>query len=326
MNEKVSIFIDKLSIEKIVNEKLGESIHIPKTPIDNQFSVEHNFRDFQNVKDATLFINCNSDDNQKLSFTSYMSTKYYENNEVYVDCHTVKNSIGNYIFVHGLFEDDLTKYNVLIKELNKNQINVFIIKLPYHFERKPLESKFSGEYFWSADIYRSAYAFKQGVYDLYQLYCYIKQSTQQPVFIMGFSMGGCISLILYSIFPELDGLFLINPVSHLTKISWEHSLFQSIKHVLLQYDFTFEKLFRIFQSLEPLIHPTQSYPKQNIVLARAIYDQFVEKEDYDNLEKKWALKHVIQYNAGHMNIFRVPKLSTDIVNFFKRSNSALFPN
>jgi len=50
--------------------------------------------------------------------------------------------------------------------LNELKFNVFLMELPFHFNRKPAESFFSGEYFISADLLRARNAFIQSIYDI----------------------------------------------------------------------------------------------------------------------------------------------------------------
>lgn len=57
--------------------------------------------------------------------------------------------------------------------------NTYYFTLPYHFEREPNESLFSGEYMVSAHLERTVQASKQAVVDLRQLINWVK-ITKRP--------------------------------------------------------------------------------------------------------------------------------------------------
>lgn len=58
--------------------------------------------------------------------------------------------------------------------------NMYYFTLPYHFERKPDQSLFSGEYMVSANIERTVQATRQAVADLRALIKWIKANKMVP--------------------------------------------------------------------------------------------------------------------------------------------------
>jgi len=64
------------------------------------------------------------------------------------------------------------------------------MELPFHFNRKPAESFFSGEYFISADLLRARNAFIQSIYDIEASRNLIGNINTLPCLLVGFSMGG----------------------------------------------------------------------------------------------------------------------------------------
>lgn len=316
MNEQSSRYVDNIAINKIIDTKLSKVSHSPK---DSRFKlIEGNpFEDFESINSEAFNYKCIKEDNQeKLRFQSFIHTPYNENDDVSVIVYNTENAIGNIVFVHGLYEDNLSIYQFLIKMFNSLGLNVYLMMLPYHYDRKPEKSVFSGEYFWSADIARSQWALKQAVYDLYATYRIVSDKSSLPLSITGFSMGGCVSMILASACREIDNLFIINSVSILSKLTWESKLLVNIKNELCNYGYCYEDVKKSFADFEPLTRQNGCLREKNVVLAYGIYDQIVLQEDYEYLINNMDLKNIIKCSAGHLNILRVPKLANDISNTF----------
>lgn len=316
MNEQSSRYVDTIAINKIIETKLSKVSHSPK---NSRFKlIEGNpFEDIDNIDIDSIDVKYSTEDNlEKLRFKSFINTSYDENDCVSVIAYNAENAIGNIIFVHGLFEDNLSIYQFLITMLNKMGLNVYLMMLPYHYDRKPKDSFFSGEYFWSADVTRSQWALKQAAYDLYVTHRIVSDRSNLPVYLTGFSMGGCISLILASVCRDIDNLFIINSVSVLSKLTWESKLLVNIKNDLLNNGYCLEDVKNAMSNFEPLSRQNSYLHEKNIVLAYGLYDQIVFQEDYEYLINKINFNEVIKYSAGHLNILRVPKLANDILSFF----------
>ena len=200
--------------------------------------------------------------------------------------------------------------------LNDLNLNVFYMVLPYHYNRKPAESLFSGEYFLSADIYRTKSAFKQAVYDIHTSFQFIDSLNALPTIIVGYSIGGCISFRYYTLNQKAVGLFLINPASDISSLIWENPLMSCIRKDLEKCEFDFEATESIFRELDPVRNLPSRFDTGKVIVAYSVYDQIVEKEGQEKFIERAGFKKVQQYQAGHLNIFRVPRLSKDVYNFF----------
>ncbi len=313
MDEASSKFVDQIAMQRLINDKLKRVHHAPDQSLA---TVDTSFRDFKNL--SLLPVDVTEIAREKyteISFRSPIRTRYEENNWVKGRCFCAQESVGEVVFVHGLYEDNMDIYKFFISMLNEQGMNVHLMVLPYHYERTPKESAFSGEYFWSADVYRSALAFKQAVYDLCQFYSYVKAKSGRSVWIVGFSMGGGIGLSLVSLIP-IDGIFVINPVCNITELMWHSALFSTIKIDLEANHWSFEDIKDKYSIYEPLNISDIKISKDKVVMAKGLYDQINDPRNYDLFNQKWGLKHELSYHAGHLNILRVPKLAMDITNFY----------
>lgn len=315
MNESSSIYVDKIAIEKIKTEKLGRVSNSPKDSLFNDIAnlEEHIKLSFsRNIKDIRLE-QCR---HSIFRFISPVKTPYPENN--YAVYHLFKSqckTIGSIIFVHGLFDDNKINYNFLFSGLNKSGFDVYLLILPYHYERKPMRSYFGGEYFWSADILRTKWALLQSVEDFITLFRYLIYNTHEPVYLVGFSMGGGIVLNAEAYCKEAKGIFLISSISSISRLPWESPVLDSIKNELISNNINIDYVVDQLKHFDPLSGAYMSSDKTMIVYGK--YDQVIEKKFYEDLLDRIKPAKYIKYNAGHLNMLRVPRLANDISLFFQ---------
>ena len=246
----------------------------------------------------------------------YKTLPYKENNSIYLHNSQCDDNIGNILFIHGLYDEHLLNYTFLIKMLNELKFNVYIMELPYHHKRKPKNSIFSGEYFLSADVYRTKKAFIQSIYDVEACMQFINYVDKKPLLLVGFSMGGFISLKYYTIKNKINGVVLINPVVSLSRLVWESHILESIRNDLRKHGWNEKATEAVFEEVEVFNRTYSDVNFKSVALLYSIYDQLIEEKKYKAFIEKTNVKNVNIYHAGHLNILRVPKLSKDIYNFF----------
>ncbi|HOM01631.1 MAG TPA: alpha/beta hydrolase [Acetivibrio sp.] len=322
MNEASSKFVDNLAIEKLLKEKLIKVTHKPQNLIIDEgeriFDGLYKYElDMSTVKLVEGDKNVN-----RFEIPSSMKTEdYIENNTIYLYCHPAKEPICNILLLHGLYDDNMFNYAFLIKMLNELKFNVFFMELPFHFNRKPAESSFSGEYFVSADLLRSRNAFIQSIYDIETARKLICNINALPCLLVGFSMGGCISFRYHILKGSFTGTFLINPVTDMLTLVWDNPLLVKVRKDLEDHGFGKEKVADVFKILDPCENINTDFNVDNIAIVYSIYDQIVgEGKNRIFVEKieNAGLKKVFDYHAGHLNILRVPRLSNDIYDFFMK--------
>lgn len=317
MNESSSKFVDQFALEKLLNEKLSKVHH---SPVHSFFNEDKSFfTGFENVGFDAVALTINQADlsHQLIKIPSFIEGPYTENNNIYLHFHPTAEARGNILLVHGLFDDNLINYNFLIQLLKEAGFNVFIFILPYHYERKPAVSLFSGEFFWSGDLYRSQHAAKQAIFDLKTAVGLVSHLAQLPTIIAGFSMGGCVSLRYFLLENRVAGLFLINPVTRLSQLIWESPLLHTVQNDLETAGYDINQAQTYFQMLDPIKNFNPSLATKQIAIGYSIYDQIIEGWTYQHFIAKFGLENVFSYHAGHLNILRVPKLSNDIAQFFQ---------
>jgi predicted esterase len=317
MNEMSSKFVDSFAVEKLINEKLSKVSHSPLNSLFKYNSIsfeELENRSFHNSKVEKLV---NKSGISVFSMPSYYNSSIYEENDkVYIYHYPANEPKCNVLLLHGLFDDNMANYMYLIKQLNTLNINVFFMLLPYHFERMPAESYFSGEYFFSADVYRTCNAIKQSVFDIEASMQFIESLDGLKTILTGFSMGGCMAFKYFLLKKQTVKTFLFNPVTDLTRLVLDNQLLVTIGRDILKSGFDMEEYTKLLAALDPCENANFNLNNKNIAMAYSLYDQIIEENKYKKFLVKTGIRNVFVYSAGHLNVLRVPRLAKDIINFY----------
>ncbi|HLG28921.1 MAG TPA: alpha/beta hydrolase family protein, partial [Candidatus Brocadiales bacterium] len=125
-----------------------------------------------------------------VKFPSPVQTKHAKNNTVHGLYFKAsgKKDFATVILLHGWGRSNLWKEKKIALNLARNNINCFILKLPFHFERMP-EGTWSGEYFITGDIHRTVEGTRQLVIEVRTVSSWLRKQVEKVV-ISGISLGG----------------------------------------------------------------------------------------------------------------------------------------
>ncbi|KNY26965.1 hypothetical protein [Pseudobacteroides cellulosolvens] len=317
MNETSSKFVDSFAVEKLINEKLLKVSHSPLNSLFKNSNISFEDLDHLSFDKSKAEKLVNRDGITSFCMPSYCKSNHYvENDKVYVYYFPAENPKSNILLLHGLFDDNMANYMYLIKQLNIFNVNVFIMLLPYHFERKPYQSSFSGEYFFSADIYRLCNAISQSMFDIEASLSFIKAFNGLETTLTGFSMGGCMAFKYYILKRQTVKTFLFNPVTELSRLVLDNPLLITIGRDILNSGFDMGKYTRMLEELDPCENIDYQIDNSMISVAYSIYDQIISENKYKTFIRKTGIRNVSVYSAGHLNVLRVPRLATDIIDFY----------
>jgi pimeloyl-ACP methyl ester carboxylesterase len=316
MNEESSKFVDKLAMEKLINEKLAKVRHSP----DNSYFSDRNIS-YEGINEISLLkseitLVETAKGVSLFHIPSFFKQEFYmENNTIPVYLYPSPEAKGNLLIVHGLFDDNMVNFLFLITQLCSLNFNVFFMVLPYHFSRKPGESFFGGEYFFSGDLYRTRNAFKQAVLDVEAAIQLINFHNSMPANILGFSMGGCVAFQYYLLKKGKIKTFLLNPVTEFKRLAWDNNLLLSIGRDLEESALREEEILKVFGDLDPCEKIGLDFSADNLAIGCSAFDQVIGKRKYDSFIRRTQIKNVVEYSAGHLNVLRVPRLARDIQRF-----------
>ncbi|WP_017150305.1 alpha/beta hydrolase family protein [Bacillus bingmayongensis] len=223
------------------------------------------------------------------------------------------------ILVHGWRMDSTDRIkNIFKKKMMDLGWNMYYFTMPYHFDREPESSLYSGEYMVSANIERTVQASRQAVVDLRALIHWIKANRSGRIILIGISLGGFITNLTALVEPKIDVLASIFYANRLSYSIWNTNPGKFIRKDLEHHGVTYDDLINYWKITEP----SQTVPKikkENILLISGKHDLYVHSEDTDYLWESWERPMRYIYNCGHAGIvLKRKKIATDTINFIRK--------
>lgn len=240
----------------------------------------------------------------------------------YVRGESFLNEVGNkpnVIFVHGWRMKGFDRVKKIFHDSIMNNLgwNMYYYTLPYHLERQPEASLYSGEFMVSANINRTVESTRQAIVDLRALIQWMKNNKQGPVIIIGVSLGGFISNLVATLESEIDALVSIFYSNRLSYSIWNTIPGKYIRRDLESHGVNYNDLVKYWE----LVEPNQALPKinkENILLISAKHDQYVHIQDADLLWESWGKPTRYVYNCGHAGIvLKRKKIEKDTMSFLQ---------
>ena len=206
------------------------------------------------------------------------------------------------IMVHGWRSEGFGHFDKLfLKDFKKKAFDLYYYTLPYHLDRQPPCSLYSGEYMISADVGGTLQAIQQAIVDLRALVHWIKENKGGKVMLIGISLGGFLTNLTATVEPQIDGLASIMYANALSFSIWKTPPGKYIKNDLVANGFTYQKLIEYWNIIDPSCYkPLLS--REKILLISGKYDKYVWLEDTDKLWQKWQKPKRLVYNCGHAGI------------------------
>ncbi|MDC7724329.1 alpha/beta hydrolase family protein [Priestia megaterium] len=273
---------------------------------------------------ADIYLNITSKENGysigEFGFESLRPSGDHPND--YVRGESFLNEVGNkpnVIFVHGWRMKGFDRVKKIFHDSIMNNLgwNMYYYTLPYHLERQPEASLYSGEFMVSANINRTVESTRQAIVDLRALIQWMKNNKQGPVIIIGVSLGGFISNLVATLESEIDALVSIFYSNRLSYSIWNTIPGKYIRRDLESHGVNYNDLVKYWE----LVEPNQALPKinkENILLISAKHDQYVHIQDADLLWESWGKPTRYVYNCGHAGIvLKRKKIEKDTISFLQ---------
>lgn len=312
MDEASSKFVDRLVLEKLTTEKLSKTSHRPSFP--PEALRDDAFEAYAGPVGAPEVVRFAPD--KDIVFLRSPTEAFYPENQTFpVRSFSVEPCLGNILLVHGLYEDNRDIYGFFIGELNRLGYSVYMTTLPYHHERTPAQSRYSGEFFWSADLARTKRTFIQAAAELRLCYDWIGETRGAAPTVVGFSMGGTVALAAALASTKMKKVCAVNPAAHLAEVIETSPLCATLRRDLAAAGWSSEDIKNTAATFDPYAMHARLKSTERILLIYGLYDQITSPRQYEALIKKLRLLNVLTYKAGHLNTLRVPRFASDTIRF-----------
>jgi dienelactone hydrolase len=205
------------------------------------------------------------------------------------------------IYVHGWLEpgswaEEATLFRKWARELDTDLLHV---TLPFHGQRKPPGSLFSGEYFWTADLVRSMEGVRQAVADTRALMAWLRAEGYERVGITGISLGGAITMLLACLEPLPDCIVPIIAHLELEAAVEEAPILWRMKQDLENWGVDAEQRRDLFERVGmSSFLPKLAVERQLWIQARE--DVYIDATLAEEQWRAWGRPPILWIDGGHM--------------------------
>ncbi len=257
------------------------------------------------IKDIEVF---------NVKFPSPVQTKHTENNIAHglLFKNKVKDSPTSLILLPGWGKINLWEEKKIALSLAKNNIDCFILKLPFHFERAP-GGAWSGEYALTGDLQRTVEGTRQLVVEVRTVNSWLRKRAKKVV-ISGISLGGMMAHLAMAV-EAFDAGITILAGGNNASIIWEGIGTRRVKENIIRAGFTREQVNHVFQIINPTILAKHNKTR-NTLMMNGLYDEVIPARFTNELWEALGRPKIKWYPCAHLNIiFFMKTVVKDMIQF-----------
>ncbi|HJK96804.1 MAG TPA: hypothetical protein RMF84_06260 [Polyangiaceae bacterium LLY-WYZ-14_1] len=205
------------------------------------------------------------------------------------------------IMFHGGFAPSFAAERLVARPFLTAGIDVVALCLPYHMNRAPEDSSYSGQYLLSGDVPRLVRGFAQAPQDAVALTLGLRNEGYARVFAGGISLGGNVAAQLATL-VELDFLYMLIPAVDPFETLWNTPIGAGIVRAAHAHGFSDETVEAAMGLITPrLLGPPKVQPgRMRIVLGR--HDLLCPPEPIDALARAWSAEDIERLPCGHRSL------------------------
>lgn len=206
--------------------------------------------------------------------SAYAESRYQENNTVHA--YHIKSPQNNTaaLFIGGWARGAKEPEMNLCGALTDKGIDTLIHILPYHDERQPEESAWSGQFFISPDLYWTPHNVRHAVSEAHTLLHWLRTQNYKRVGIVGYSYGSVLSTLTYNAEAQLDFAVTGAFAANLSGVIWHNPLTRPLKMRLIELGVTQEDLQKAWMHTDPKDIALTLDP-QKMLMISTTYDEIL---------------------------------------------------
>ena len=205
------------------------------------------------------------------------------------------------LYLHGYMQPETYIEEFALLAGMAVQLNAEVIQMqfPYHGRRTPSGARFSGEFYWTADLVRSVEALRQTLLDARTLLSCLLAKDGRPVGVSGLSLGGALTLILTCL--EERFAFSVPLIAHmdLAALVADAPVLGRMRRDLRSFGWG-NKQFGKFVASIGWHELLPKLPADRILLVAALNDRFFDPRVVKRMWKRWGEPSIRWYPTSHM--------------------------
>ncbi|WP_458207952.1 alpha/beta fold hydrolase [Haladaptatus sp. NG-SE-30] len=202
------------------------------------------------------------------------------------------------IMLHGAFAPDFTAERFLSVPLLRRDIHLFAPATPYHMERAPPESKYSGQYLLSGDVPRFIEGMIQAVADIRTLVATLREEGYDPIYLFGISLGGNIAAQTVTM-TNVDGAVLAIPAVDLFETIERAPIAKGIRREAIRAGFEESDIRAAIRPITPRLLGPPVPDSSDIHVIYGQWDRQAPADAIEELLAEWSGVSSTRYPAGH---------------------------
>ena len=256
---------------------------------------------------------------QDFHFRSPVSTPWPENDTVHGKLYRAGDSWKEkpaVILLHG-WNGELGYrhgFPFLARRLARLGVNVAMLELPYHGQRKPSTAG-AIRNFISHDLLRMVEATRQAMSDVRALMAWLETQGSRGVGLWGISMGAWLSGLLVSQEARTKFAVLMSPVARMDQAVMDLAFCEPIRRSLQGTGLSLEPLN--LASHRPLAAP------EDILIVESKYDLFAPAESIEEVWRAWNKPEIWRLRHGHISVLGSPWVMEKTIRWVARKAVAL---
>jgi pimeloyl-ACP methyl ester carboxylesterase len=202
------------------------------------------------------------------------------------------------IAVHGGFAPNLQLERLIYGRLPALGLDVVAPELPYHMQRQPAGSQWSGQYLFSGDASRQVRALVQAAADVRALILALRGEGYRRVFLAGISLGGNVAAVAASLEP-VEGICLTVPMADPYLTLWHSPASAGIRCTAAAGGFHEIAIRQALRGLTPTELAVPATPLSRQLLIYGRHDLICPAQSVEALHAHWRRPVRRLLTGGH---------------------------
>jgi acetyl esterase/lipase len=211
------------------------------------------------------------------------------------------------IYVHGWGVRRLQmRLNLGLRWLAPLGMNLLLVEQPYHMQRSPAHSYYSGEFSIGANLPQTVSTVQQSVWDTQVMISWLLGQGVNRVGVAGESLGGLVAALVAQFDPRIAYTIPIMPAVRLDRVFWRARLTRQVRMGLRDQGLTPQMTAQALRTIFPGRYPL-AIDRRRVLLIQGRADRVVFPEYTTRLAQRWGAKLVL---SGHSHTTALFGIST----------------
>ena len=202
------------------------------------------------------------------------------------------------IMFHGGFAPSFAAETLIAPPFLKAGIDVFVLALPWHMQRAPIEAAYSGQYLLSGDAPRLVRGFAQGAQDAAALAFALRAQGYEQVFAGGISLGGNVAAQA-AVIAEFDFVYMLIPAADPFVTVWRTPIGAGVVRAAKAAGVADDTVAEAMRLITPrFLGPPRTQPER-IRIVMGEHDLLCPPAPIEALADAWSITDIERLGCGH---------------------------